>query len=153
VIVTATESQPPGSARGLSRRALVAALGALCLLAGCAEEPLPQRRLSVDDCLTNVQLDHLNEALERCDRVVASYPKEPQPLNERFLLHWLKGDEAAACRDIHKAAELARRLSPAKLDRLLRRDLELRVASCREETTDKPGTETATRGAGGKPGR
>lgn len=138
MIVTAAESHPLRSTRHLPRRALVAALGVLCLLAGCAEEPLPQRRLSVDDCLTNVQLDNLNEALQRCDQVVASFPKEPQPLNERFLLHWLKGDEAAACRDIHKAAELARRIPPATLDRLLRRDLELRVASCREEKAGKP---------------
>jgi hypothetical protein len=102
---------------------LVATVGIVLLLSGCAEEALPQRSLSIDDCLTNVKLDQLDEAIQRCDRVVAAFPGQPQPLNERFLLHWLKGDETAACRDIRKAA---------RLDRQLRRDLELRLASCSE---------------------
>lgn len=109
----------------------VAALAALLLLGACAEEPLPQRSLSVDDCLTNVQLDRLDGAIERCNRVVAAFPGQPQPLSERFLLHWLKGEEQAACRDIRQADALARRLPPARLDRLLRRDLDLRLASCK----------------------
>ena len=107
-------------------------MGIVLLLSGCAEEALPQRSLSIDDCLTNVKLDQLDEAIQRCDRVVAAFPGQPQPLNERFLLHWLKGDETAACRDIRKAATLARSLPPARLDRQLRRELELRLASCSE---------------------
>jgi len=100
------------------------------MLGACAEEPLPQRSLSVDDCLTNVELDEIDQAIQRCDKVVAAFPGQPQPLNERFLLHWLKGDETTACRDIRQADALARRLPPERLDRLLRRDLELRLASC-----------------------
>lgn len=111
---------------------LLATLGILLLLSGCAEEALPQRSLSVDDCLTIVKLDQLDKALQRCDRVVAAFPGQPQPLNERFLLHWLKGDEKSACSDIRKADALARRQPPARLDRQLRRDLELRLASCSE---------------------
>jgi hypothetical protein len=119
------------------RPTLVLALSGLLLLVACAEEPLPQRRLSADDCLTDVQINRLEKALKRCDRVVAAFPNDPQPLNERFLLHSLKGDEKAACRDIRKAALLAGRIPPARLDHLLRRDLDLRVASCR----DRPGTQ------------
>jgi hypothetical protein len=107
------------------------------LLVSCAEEPLPQRGLSLDDCLASVQLDRLDEAIKRCNRVVAAFPGQPQPLNERFLLHWLKGEEQAACRDIRQADALVRRLPPARVDRLLRRDLELRLASCR----DTPGAQ------------
>lgn len=122
------------------------ALAGLLLLGACAEEPLPQRNLSVDDCLTNVQLDELDEALGRCDKVVAAFPSQPQPLNERFLLHWLKGDEKAACRDIRQADSLARRLPPAKLDPQLRRELQLRLASCSEPTAPpaQPGAAAAT---------
>lgn len=112
--------------------ALLVALAALLTLGACAEEPLPQRRLGVDDCLMDVRLDRLREALQRCDRVVAAFPREPQPLNERFLLHSLNGQEALACRDIRQAAVLARRIPSARLDRLLRRDLQLRLASCAE---------------------
>ncbi len=108
---------------------LIAVLGTL-LLGACAEEPLPQRSVSVDDCLTNVELDQLGEAIQRCDKVVAAFPTQPQPLNERFLLHWLNGDEKAACRDIRQADTLARRLPPGRLDPQLRRDLDLRLASC-----------------------
>jgi hypothetical protein len=108
------------------------------LLGACAEEPLPQRNLSADDCLTNVQLDALDQAITRCDKVVATFPGQPQPLNERFLLHWLKGDEEAACRDIRQADALVRRLPAARLDRLQRRDLDLRLASCTEPETAKP---------------
>ena len=116
---------------------LIAILGGL-LLGACAEEPLPQRSLSVDDCLTNVQLNQLDQAIQRCDKVVAAFPGQPQPLNERFLLHWLKGEEQAACRDIRQADALARRLPPAKVDQQLRRDLELRLASCSEPAGQKP---------------
>jgi len=42
------------------------------LLTACAEEPLPQRRISVDDCLSEVRMERLKEALERCDKVVAA---------------------------------------------------------------------------------
>ncbi len=103
----------------------------LALLVACAEEPLPERRLTVDDCLRHVELDRIQEALQRCDEVVKSFPREPQPLNERFLLHSLAGDDAAACQDIAKAKEVASKVPPNKLDRLLRNDLQLRSASCR----------------------
>lgn len=98
---------------------------------GCAEEPLPQRGLSVDDCLTRVELKQLETALKRCDQVVEAFPKQPQPLNERFVLHSLRGDEAAACRDIARAVVLARAIPPQRLDRVLLRELAMRQASCR----------------------
>jgi hypothetical protein len=105
------------------------------LLAGlttaCAEEPLPQRRLSSTDCLSDVRLDRLKEALRRCDAVVAAYPRDPLPLNERYLLHTLANDDRAACRDMARAGELARALPPGRLDPLLKQDLELRQADCR----------------------
>jgi len=132
VIATATDSRP---ADGWPRRAtqvVSAACLLVSLLGGCAEEPLPQRLLTVDDCLRQVKLNEIKQAIERCNQVVKAFPREPQPLNERFLLHSLAGDEAAACRDIAKAQELARRVPENKLDRLLRNDLKLRTASCHD---------------------
>ena len=134
VIDSATESSP-ATARRRPRRArgtASAALLLLGLLVGCAEEPLPQRRLTVDDCLRHVELDQIKDALQRCDAVVKAFPREPQPLNERFLLHSLAGDDAAACRDIAQAVALARKVPQDRLDRLLRNDLQLRSASCRD---------------------
>jgi len=113
----------------MSRICLLVSLAAL--LAACAEQPLPQRRLSSDECLKEVRMDRLKEALARCERVVAAFPRDPLPLNDRFLLHSLSGNNPAACQDIAKASKLASALPPAQLDPLLRTDLELRRASCR----------------------
>ena len=102
------------------------------LLGGCAEEPLPQRQISHVDCLSEVRLDRLKEAIQRCDQVVAAFPRDPLPLNERFLLHTLAENDPAACRDILQAAKLAKALPAARLDAVLRRELELRQADCRD---------------------
>jgi hypothetical protein len=122
---------------------------AALLLSGCAEEPLPQRPISREDCLRTVKLEELPEALKRCDKVVAAFPKDPVPLNERFLLHTLAGDTDAACRDIAKAAALAARIPKDKLDPVLRQDLEVRQKSCRED--EPPGAPAAAPSAGAEP--
>jgi hypothetical protein len=72
----------------------------------------------------------LKDAIARCDEVVAIYPKDPFPLNERFLLHTLNQDSPAACRDILRAQALAQKAKPGTVDELLRQDLKLRLASC-----------------------
>lgn len=75
-------------------------------------------------------MNQLKAAIARCDAVVAAFPKDPLPLNERFLLHTLNQDSRSACRDIVQANALAKRLPPAEVDELLRQDLQLRLASC-----------------------
>lgn len=87
-----------------------------------------------------VKLEELPSALERCNKVVAAFPKDPGPLNERFLLHTLAGDTAAACRDIVLATALAAKVPKGKLDPILRQDLEVRQSSC---TDAEPGAEPA----------
>jgi hypothetical protein len=62
--------------------------------------------------------------------VVAAFPKDPGPLNDRFLLLTLADKDAAACQDIRKAAALARALPAGKMDQQLRQDLALRLADC-----------------------
>jgi hypothetical protein len=115
---------------------VIVAIGLGILLAalasGCAEEPLPQRRASPTDCLNEVRLDRIAEALKRCDAVVAAFPRDPLPLNERYLLHTLANDERSACRDMARATELARAIPAARLDPLLRHDLQRRQVDCRE---------------------
>ena len=106
--------------------------GLLLLTSGCAEAPLPQRQVRSDDCLQTVQIDQLAEQIRRCDAVVAAFPTNPAPLNDRYLLHSLAGNEAAACADINRAAVLARAKPPASLDPQLRTDLNLRQQLCQE---------------------
>jgi hypothetical protein len=72
----------------------------------------------------------LKGAIARCDAVVAAFPKDPYPLNERFLLHTLNQDSRAACRDIIRANALAEAPKAPASDALLRQDLKLRLAGC-----------------------
>jgi hypothetical protein len=109
------------------------------LLGGCAEEPLPQRPITREDCLRTVKLEDLPGALRQCDRVVAAFPKDPGPLNERFLLHTLAGNTTAACRDIARATVLAAAVPKDKLDPILRQELEVRQKSCADDAPARPG--------------
>ncbi|MCP9836444.1 hypothetical protein KBY84_02910 [Cyanobium sp. N.Huapi 1H5] len=111
----------------------------IVLLGGCAEEPLPQRPITREDCLRTVKLEDLPGALRQCDRVVAAFPKDPGPLNERFLLHTLAGNTTAACRDIARATVLAAAVPKNKLDPILRQDLEVRRSSCADDAPARPG--------------
>ena len=116
--------------RQAHRPGALVALVIASLLTACAEEPLPQRRINRSDCLRTIDMGHLPEALRRCDAVVAAFPKDPGPLNDRFLLLTLADKDAAACQDIRRAAALARALPAQKLDSQLRHDLALRLADC-----------------------
>lgn len=81
-----------------------------------------------------MELSSLQERLRRCDAVVAAYPQDPGPRNDRSLLHSLAGDEDAACADLREALRLAERWRtrhPGKsLDPQLRNDLAVRRQLC-----------------------
>ena len=113
---------------------------AACLLGGCAEQPLPERAISRDDCLRELSLDTLEQRLQDCDAVVAAFPRDPAPLNDRYLLHSLAGNDQAACADLLKAIALARSIPAEKLDEQLRIDLEVREQLC----NSKPNPSAAT---------
>ena len=106
------------------------ALAALMLLAGCSEAPLPERILRRDDCLRDVRLDNLKQALSTCNQVVARFPADPAPRHERSLLHRLAGDDTAACRDSAEASRLLQQAKPGSVDRLLHSELTVRQRSC-----------------------
>ena len=89
------------------------------------------------DCLRQVEIKRLKRAIERCNGVVEAHPQQPQPRNERALLHSLAGNNQAACRDSHAAERLLKQLpkTPAP-DPLLVEEIQLRAQSCR--TLTKP---------------
>ncbi|MFM7642636.1 MAG: hypothetical protein ACKO45_13960 [Cyanobium sp.] len=132
--VTATESS--GSRNPLAHLLLPLLFLATAGLSGCAEEPLPRPKLSREDCLRGLEMKHLKAAIARCDAVVAAFPKDPFPLNERFLLHTLNQDSRSACKDIEQANALAKQSPSLVADELLRQDLKLRLATCQP----RPGT-------------
>lgn len=100
-------------------------------MSACGEAPLPQRKLRSDDCLREVQLDQLGAQIERCNQVVARFPKDPAPLNERYLLLSLAGRDREACNDIRSAIQLADAAKPGSVDAQLKLDLRLRGDLCR----------------------
>jgi hypothetical protein len=108
------------------------------LLGGCVSVPSdPTSTLpGLDDCLRQVEIKRLKKALRRCDDVVKAHPQQPQPRNERALLHSLAGDHQAACRDSLAAQTLLKQLPKAAApDPLLVEEIELRARSCRTLTT------------------
>ncbi|MEB3262280.1 MAG: hypothetical protein VKK94_04905 [Cyanobacteriota bacterium] len=83
-----------------------------------------------DDCLRDLQLENLTDQLTRCNQVVERFPSNPGPLNERYLLLSLAGNDEAACADIRRAIVLARSAKPGQVDEQLRLDLKLRGELC-----------------------
>lgn len=100
------------------------------LLQACSEADLPQRSVQPDDCLRDVQLEQLPQALKRCDQVVARYPQDPAPRSERALLLSLNGQDRAACREIEAAHALARQARAGSVEPLLVSELRMRRQSC-----------------------
>lgn len=114
-----------------------AAALALTLLAGCVSSPGdPTTTLpGLGDCLRQVEIKRLKRAIERCDGVVEAHPQQPQPRNERALLHSLAGDNQTACRDSLAAERLLKQLNKsAAPDPLLVEEIQLRAQSCRTLT-------------------
>lgn len=62
--------------------------------------------------------------------MVARFPGNPAPLNERYLLLSLAGQDRKACADIVRANALVGSASPASVDPQLRLELQLRAKLC-----------------------
>ena len=105
-------------------------LASTLLLSSCAAADLPERSLRRDDCLREVQLSQLPAALKRCNKVVAAFPQDPLPRNERSVLLALSGDDKSACGEIAAANQLAQRAKPNSIDPMLRSELSMRHRSC-----------------------
>ena len=84
--------------------------------------------------LRELKLANLSERLQACHAVVAAFPKDPAPLNDRYLLHSLAGDDRAACADLRKAIELAAAIPADALNGQLRSDLQVRAQLCAEDS-------------------
>ncbi len=95
-------------------------------LGGCVSAPSdPTTTLpGLGDCLRQVEMKRLKKALRRCDEVVEAHPQQPQPRNERALLHSLAAERLL--KQVPKTA------SP---DPLLVEEIQLRAKSCRSLTS------------------
>jgi hypothetical protein len=104
---------------------LAAPLLGLMLLMGSCRRQLP----AADSCLTTAQANALPQALEYCNSVVRAHPRDPRPLNDRFLLQTLLQNTPAACADIRRAAALLKQ-QPGPVQDDLRDEVQVRLESC-----------------------
>jgi len=117
-------------------------------MTGCGEAPLPEPQARQDDCLRGLQLAQLASHLKRCDAVVAAFPQQPEPLNDRYLLRSLAGDDRGACADIAAGLKLAARLPANPANDQLRSELQLRQSICQApERAPSPPAPTSRRSA------
>ncbi|MEB3349598.1 MAG: hypothetical protein VKO00_06225 [Cyanobacteriota bacterium] len=119
-------------------------IGLALNVSGCAEEPLPEQGIRRDDCLRDLTLASLDERLKQCNAVVAAFPNDPAPLNDRYLLHSLMGNDRSACVDLRQAVKLASATPRSKLDPQLRSDLDIRQRLCNPPVG---GTDVSFRGS------
>ena len=97
------------------------------------EEPEPS-------CLEEFESSKLDDALTRCNAQVRSNPGVIAPLNDRALVLSLSGQHDLACADVETALDLLGRTVPASSsskinDPMLRHELEVRQATCRQRRT------------------
>lgn len=85
----------------------------------------------------------LDQQVQRCSQVVAAFPTQPGPLNDRYLLRSLAGDDAGACRDMAAALRLSRQLPSTPDNDQLRSELNLRQAIC-QAPVRAPGNRPST---------
>ena len=99
-------------------------------LGGCGDGQPTSPGLLADDCLKSVSLASLPQAIRACDAVVRTYPRNPLPLRDRALLLSLDGNEAKACRDLHRARDLVSAQPLTTTSRRLLADLLVSLRSC-----------------------
>lgn len=65
--------------------------------------------------LCEIQLGHLDEALESCGILLTEYPENPDGWHLKGLIHHLKGEQDAAVREISRAIRFAKTATPDML--------------------------------------
>lgn len=97
------------------------------------EEPEPS-------CLDGFESGKLEDVLTRCNSRVRDNPSEISPLNDRSLVLSLSGQHDLACADVETALGLLRKQTPGQgtskvNDPMLRHELEVRHATCKQRRT------------------
>lgn len=108
---------------------LVTALG--CRSNSAPTSAIPKAELTVQACLEELDLNKLDQALERCNQVVQEHRTNPAPLTDRSLLHTLLGQLDQACLDVDQALVLVKRQGKAA-DPMISHELMVRQKSCKQ---------------------
>ena len=113
--------------------------GVLLTGVSCRSRSAPTRALSEAEltpqaCLEELDLNQLDQALRRCDQVVAAHRGDPVPLTDRSLLHTLMGQLERACLDVDKALILVKRQGKTA-DPMVSHELSVRQTSCKQRAS------------------
>ena len=125
---TATDSKPVLAAVVLAG-VLFTGLG--CRGRSAPTNRLPNAELTPQACLEELNLSELDQALSRCNQVVAAHRTDPGPLTDRSLLHTLLGQRDQACHDVKRALTLIKKQGDAA-DPMISHELNVRQESCKQ---------------------
>ena len=115
-------------------------IGALLLTGlGCRtrSEPKPATispEISIADCMSDLDLNKLDKALQRCNEVVDAYGDKPAAFADRSLLLTMMGKTDQACADVTQAMALLRQDSKSA-DPMVVHELNVRHKSCKQRDT------------------
>ena len=103
---------------------------------GCRSrsEPKPSpisTEISIADCMSDLDLNKLDKALQRCNEVVDAHGDKPAALADRSLLLTLMGKTDQACADVTKAMALVRQ-NKRSTDPMVVHELNVRHKSCKQ---------------------
>jgi hypothetical protein len=106
---------------------------------GCRSrsEPKPATippEISIADCMSDLDLNKLDKALQRCNEVVDAHGDKPAALADRSLLLTLMGKTDQACADVTQAMALLRQDSRTA-DPMVVHELNVRHKSCKQRDT------------------
>jgi hypothetical protein len=86
---------------------------------------------SISDCMSDLDLNKLERALQRCNQVVDAHGDKPAALADRSLLLTLMGKTDQACADVTQAMALLRQ-NKRSTDPMVVHELNVRHKSCRQ---------------------
>ncbi len=103
---------------------------------GCRSrsEPKPatiSSETSIADCMSDLDLNKLDKALQRCNQVVDAHRDKPAALADRSLLLTLMGKTDQACADVTQAMALLRQ-DKRSTDPMVVHELNVRHKSCKQ---------------------
>ena len=103
---------------------------------GCRSrsEPKPATispEISIADCMSDLDLNKLDKALQRCNQVVDAHGDKPAALADRSLLLTLMGKTDQACADVTNALALLQQDSRTA-DPMVVHELNVRHKSCKQ---------------------
>ena len=103
---------------------------------GChsRSEPKPATvspETSIADCMSDLDLNNLDKALQRCNEVVDAHRDKPAALADRSLLLTLMGKTDQACADVTQAMALLRQ-DKRSTDPMVVHELNVRHKSCKQ---------------------